>query len=326
LSFFPFSSDTCSFFTQWDAQVLDFAKEIVLNRNHHGCKSFITGGNSIGGFTSMQFAACDTASIETGPSSLSSRVTAVSSSGAAGTNRCTGLVLMNSAGPVFTKQEIDEVVQDMSTTTNSLQKRSVAQRTAMDALPPCSPPPRPVMRAIGNGLLAYLRPSVQSICKNLYPTNPAAVDDVLCQGILRDSLDPGAIYVMMAGAKLPMPRSANELLNADFRPGGSGSPSKKTSSSSSSDIAESTFDGPVLVAQGILDPLSDCNDRMKRFGALRKGIDMDPINAGHCPHDELPDQVAGSISKWMLATKEQRRAFIKISATPGAATPVVTSS
>jgi pimeloyl-ACP methyl ester carboxylesterase len=276
----------------------------------------------------MQFAACDTSSIKTNldddrsskSSSSSSRVTAVSSSGAPGTALCTGLVLMNSAGPIFTRQEMDEVVQDESTTTaNSLQKCSMAQITAMDALPACSPPPRPVMRAIGNGLLAYLRPSVQSICKNLYPTNPAAVDDVLCQGILRDSLDPGAIYVMMAGAKLPMPRSANELLNADFRPG-------KTLSSSSSAIAESTFDGPVLVAQGILDPLSDCNDRMKRFGALRKGIDMDPIDAGHCPHDELPDQVAGSISKWMLATKVQRRAFIKTSTTAGAATPVVTSS
>jgi pimeloyl-ACP methyl ester carboxylesterase len=312
--------------TQWDSQVLDFAKEQLLNRRHHGCKSFITGGNSIGGFTSMSFAACDTAPIKTSnpgdecqkSPSLSARVAAVSSSGAPGTGRCTGLVLMNSAGPIFTKQEIEELVQGPSA--NSPQTSSVAQRTAIDALPVCSPPPRPIMRAIGNALLAYLRPSVQSICKNLYPTNPEAVDDALCQGILRDSLDPGAIYVMMAGAKLPMPRSANELLNSDFRAGVGGSLSLTSS------IAESTFNGPVLVAQGILDPLNDCNERMKRFGALRTGITMDPIDAGHCPHDELPGQVAGSISKWMVETKEQRRAFVNMSAKSSAATGVATSS
>ena len=64
-------------------------------------------------------------------------------------------------------------------------------------------------------MLAYLQPQIQSICKNLYPTNPDAVDNNLCSGILRgDSLDPGAINVMISGSKLPPPRTANELLGA----------------------------------------------------------------------------------------------------------------
>lgn len=246
----------------WDAYSVDFGKEVAMGR--HQWKSFVVGGNSIGGFTSIGMAASDTAAIE-GRS--------LSSSGAPGTGCCTGLVLMNSAGPVSTREEIDEYRLNAK----ELQLQSVAQVTAMDALPPCKPPGRPIARAFGNVLLTYLRPNIQSICKNLYPTNPDAVDDFLCAGILRDSLDPGAINVMVSGAKLPPPRTANELLRADF--GGA--------VTNEGSMEESTFDGPVLVSTGVLDPLNDARDRTRRFCALRQGISVDEIQAGHCPHDEL---------------------------------------
>lgn len=144
-------------------------------------------------------------------------------------------------------------------------------------------------------MLWYLRPRIQSICINLYPTNPLAVDDVLCSGILRDSLDPGAINVMISGSKLPPPRTANELLGADF----GSSKNRGYSTSFESKYREGTFDGPVLVAQGVLDPLNDAKGRAKMLGNLRKGITVDPINAGHCPHDELPSDIAKSISSWL---------------------------
>eukprot|EP00977_Amphora_coffeiformis_P002625 scaffold492_cov99-Amphora_coffeaeformis.AAC.3 len=273
----------------WDAFVGDFVKERALGKVHQW-ESFVLGGNSIGGFTSMSAAASDCAPIQ------QDKLT-VTSSGAPGTGQCKGLVLMNSAGPVQTRDEVQAMLQQSA---NNLEKSSVAQITALDALPPCSPPPRPVARAFGNVLLTYLRPNIQSICKNLYPTNPAAVDDSLCQGILRDSLDPGAINVMMAGAKLPSPRSANELLQADFRLG---------QDMEESSVRESSYNGPVLVAQGVLDPLNDAMDRMNRLGALREGIAMSPIQAGHCPHDELPEEVAQSISRWAIAlAKTENRA------------------
>jgi hypothetical protein len=56
----------------------------------------------------------------------------------------------------------------------------------------------------------------------------------------------------------------------------------------------------------VLDPLNDAKDRMRRFGALRSGITVDPIQAGHCPHDELPKEVATSIARWMSATTAER--------------------
>jgi pimeloyl-ACP methyl ester carboxylesterase len=240
----------------WDSYSMDFCKEIAIGA--HKWDSFSIGGNSIGGFTSISVAACDTAEID-------SRT--VSSSGAPGTGKCTGLVLMNSAGPLQSREEIEA----LQAKDPALQPQSVAQNTAMNTLPVCKPLARPLARVFGNGLLGVLRPRIQSICKNLYPTNPSAVDEVLCEGILRDSLDLGAINVMISGGKLPPPRTVNELLAADF----GGVVSREGS------ITESTFDGPVLIPMGVLDPLNDAKDRAIRFGSLRKGISVDEFQAGH---------------------------------------------
>lgn len=164
------------------------------------------------------------------------------------------------------------------------------------------PPPREVARIGGTGLLAYLRPRIQSICKNLYPTNPDAVDEVLTGNILRDSLDPGAINVMISGSKLPPPRTANELLGADF---GSARSHSKEDSSSIIPAAEGMWEGRTLVAQGELDPLNDAKTRAKLLGDLRGGITVRPINAGHCPHDELHEDIASAIAQWALETSKE---------------------
>ena len=125
----------------------------------------------------------------------------------------------------------------------------------------------------GRGLLWYLRPRIESICVNLYPTNPAAVNAKLCDSIRRDSLDPGAIAVMISGSKLPPPRTGNELLGADFG-----------SAKESSSVKEGKWMGPVLIAQGMKDPLMDASARVKLFGNLRSDIAVEPLNGGHCPH------------------------------------------
>jgi pimeloyl-ACP methyl ester carboxylesterase len=267
----------------WEAYIGDFIKEIAVTK--YAWDSFIIGGNSIGGFTSMCAGAND----------ATTDGKAVSGSGAPGTGRCTGAVLMNPAGVVQSKQEIEMIE---AANTENVMLETVAQVTATDALPPCKPIPRPVARAFGTGLLAYLRPQIQSICKNLYPVNPSAVDADLCVNILRDSLDPGGINIMISGAKLPPPRTYNELLAADFGQG------------TDLTIADSMFEGPVLMAQGILDPLNDAKGRAEMMGTLRKGITIDPIQAGHCPHDEVPEAIASSISKWMQATRMERKALL----------------
>ena len=124
------------------------------------------------------------------------------------------------------------------------------------------------------------------------------MDDDLCQNILRDSLDPGAINVMISGTKLPTPRTYNEVVAADF--GQSGSKG-----------VESQFTGPVLLAQGILDPLNDAKGRARMLKTLRDGIQVAELEGGHCPHDEIPERVASAMVKWMKDTKAERMAMIR---------------
>eukprot|EP00978_Attheya_sp_CCMP212_P035826 scaffold158261_cov62-Attheya_sp.AAC.2 len=268
----------------WSAFVSEFARDIALRERN--CDSFVVGGNSIGGFTSMSMAADDVVPINTNNPYFSS-------SGAPGSGKCTGLILMNSAGQIKTEEEVEHMSLD-----GNVDLATVAEVTAMDRLGKCSPPPRGLTTVGGNGLLWYLRPRIQSICKNLYPTNPSAVNDNLCSGILRDSLDPGAIHVMVSGSKLPAPRTVNELLGADF-----GSVKSCHGPDNSDKIREGMWEGPVLVAQGFLDPLNDAVGRSKSIGGMRLGITVDPINGGHCPHDEMPGEVATSILKWTLTQR-----------------------
>jgi pimeloyl-ACP methyl ester carboxylesterase len=269
----------------WSGFVNDFAKEIGICQE--SWDSFVVGGNSIGGYTSMTVAADD--SVQVGGEGG-----VLSSMGSPGSNRCSGLTLFNSAGNIRTKEEIVALQQEMSNDKAKLQ--TVAQLTATDGLPPCSPPPRPVARLFGNALLTYLRPNIGPICKKVYPVNPDAADENLAQNILRDSLDPGAVNVMISGSKLPIPRTANELLGSDF-----GSALDITPSA----VKEGIFKGPVLVAQGMLDPLNDAKGRAAMLGALRDGITVSPINGGHCPHDEMPQECMRALLQW---TEQQQTA------------------
>ncbi|CAB9517414.1 hydrolase, alpha beta fold family protein [Seminavis robusta] len=283
----------------WDSQCTDFVKEVATSK----CSwdSYVVGGNSIGGFSAASTAANECVSID-GDS--------LCSSGSPGTGKCKGVVLMNPAGPIYSEDDIKAKLEAVG---EGNKPGTVAQASALGALPPCKPPPRPVARIFGNGLLSYLRPRIQSICVNLYPTNGAAVDDALCTEIERDSLDPGAINVMISGAKLPPPRSMNEMLQSDFG---------SATSMQSSGVAipdEASFAGPVLVATGVLDPLNDAKGRGNGLTALREGIEFDPINAGHCPHDELPNDVATSIAKWMTKTvRPMNTANYKSASSPAA--------
>jgi pimeloyl-ACP methyl ester carboxylesterase len=252
----------------WDAMLTDFCKEIVTETSN----TYVAAGNSIGGFTSLSLAASDAAQHHQW-----------SSNGAPGANKCVGLVLCNSAGNIVGRDQAESLTEAAFPP-----PPSIAKMTATRSLPPCRPPPRFVARAFGNFILSQLRPRIPAICRNLYPVNPNAVDEALCADIERDSLDPGAIHVMMSGSKLPPPRTANELLRADFASGNADE--------------ECVFTGPVLIAQGILDPLNKAEDRMNMYGALRSGITMHPIQAGHCPHDEVPQQVARAIESWMQST------------------------
>lgn len=52
----------------------------------------------------------------------------------------------------------------------------------------------------------------------------------------------------------------------------------------------------MLVAQGILDPLNDARGRAKLLEAAYDGdVEVRELNGGHCPHDEVPEEMAAAV-------------------------------
>ncbi len=103
-------------FTQylWESYTAAFMKEIALGTKDWD--SFVIGGNSIGGYTTMSFAADDGVVVNEDSKSESDAVI-VSASGASGSGRCKGLILMNSAGKVFKNGEVENLTTDTGITT-----------------------------------------------------------------------------------------------------------------------------------------------------------------------------------------------------------------
>jgi pimeloyl-ACP methyl ester carboxylesterase len=71
--------------------------------------SFTIGGNSIGGYTAMGAAADDTTTFMSAEN--------VSALGSTGSGRCRGLVLMNSAGRILSKDEVNDSENTVAETT-----------------------------------------------------------------------------------------------------------------------------------------------------------------------------------------------------------------
>ena len=250
----------------WRDQVIE-----AVNRHQSQCgnihRKVIFLGNSIGGFTAASAAASFADPLTTETSNIMTE----------GHNlEVAGLVLFNSAG---------RIISSDGTATASTGSLSVEQE--MDSgtelysnkfYPAYSGPPGALLRVFGSGLIAALQPQIRKTTEWLYPSRPGYIaQSGLDESILRDSLDPGARDVMASGAKLPAPVSINTLFEC--------------------------FKGPVLIAQGALDPLNDAVDRASKFGAIREGVTVSLMDLGHCPMDEDPSQCAKVIKSWL--NKEQ---------------------
>ncbi len=96
----------------WEGYTADCVKEVGLGSRNW--RSFVIGGNSIGGYTAMGAAADD---IRTESDSND-----VSSLGTIGSGKAKGLVLMNSAGRILSRDEINE------------SETTIAEATALDLL------------------------------------------------------------------------------------------------------------------------------------------------------------------------------------------------
>jgi len=193
---------------------------------------------------------------------------------------CKGVILCNTAGRLL---ERDEFAAELAAASGqSVGEQTLAVREDPGALGEAYQAPpvggQAALDAFGWVLINFLRPQVGSLLKKYYPRRPDAVDAPLADAITRDSTDPGAANVIASGQKLPPQRTLNEVFDPKLG-----------------------YAGPVLVPQGALDPLTGASvsqDRARLLGELRPDISVRLIEAGHCPHDEEPGEVATEIVKW----------------------------
>jgi pimeloyl-ACP methyl ester carboxylesterase len=102
----------------------------------------------------------------------------------------------------------------------------------------------------------------------------SAVTDRLVDEIFRPSCDRGAFQVFASIFSTPQGEKVDRLLEQLQR--------------------------PLLMIWGEGDPWMNVRDRGAKFRQYYPQLTEQYLNAGHCPHDEVPDEVNAQIESWVL--------------------------
>lgn len=238
-----------------------FVAEFV--RDVIGRRVFIAG-NSIGGYISCAFASDMYPSL------------------------CAGACLVNSAGTLYTTAEYERIRKNEAgaTATSSSPVRALVRNV-------------PAFRRLFSSLLLlYLRGNIGKTLARAYPTVDPGQLVQLTEEIYRNSLDRGALDVLMSGFILPPQRPLNELLE--------------------------TYDGPLLIFQGVLDPLGNPVRKARTFEEVKPSAQMKLVEAGHCPHDEMPATFNSVILDWTASILDSEAASVPDASKPLAEQPRAT--
>ena len=107
--------------------------------------------------------------------------------------------------------------------------------------------------------------------------NPKAITDQLVDDIYRPSCDRGAAQVFAAVFKSPQGEKVDRLLER--------------------------MTCPLLAIWGEGDPWMNVEERKTNFQKHYPALTQHGLEAGHCPHDEVPEQVNDLIRNWMIANQ-----------------------
>ncbi|MBD2103795.1 alpha/beta fold hydrolase [Leptolyngbya sp. FACHB-261] len=123
-------------------------------------------------------------------------------------------------------------------------------------------------------LFQYMRQrsKIREILENVY-LDHSAITDQLVDDIYRPSCDPGAPQVFASVFSSPSGRTVDELLKH--------------------------FKLPLLMLWGEADPWMNAQERASRFRDCYPQLTEHFLKAGHCPHDEVPEQVNDLIERWL---------------------------
>ncbi|KAE8022417.1 hypothetical protein FH972_008219 [Carpinus fangiana] len=128
-------------------------------------------------------------------------------------------------------------------------------------------------------LLFYLRLRLKDLVKNCYPTKRERADDRLINEMLRASYDPGVPVVLESIFSFNLSIPLNYLLKG--------------------------FEDKVLIIQGMKDPISDPKSKLAMVKEHCGGVAIKELDAGHCPHDELPEEVNSIICEWVASIQSK---------------------
>ncbi|XP_060216606.1 uncharacterized protein LOC132644073 isoform X1 [Lycium barbarum] len=128
-------------------------------------------------------------------------------------------------------------------------------------------------------LSVFLRLNLRNTVRSCYPIRSDRADEWLIQEMLRASYDPGVVVVLESIFSFDLSVPLNYLLQE--------------------------FEKRVLVLQGMKDPLSDSHSRLAMLREHCEGIVIRELNAGHCPHDEKPEEVNSIIQEWVVTLESE---------------------
>ena len=125
-------------------------------------------------------------------------------------------------------------------------------------------------------LFQYVRQPwiIRRTLKQVY-LNQDAVTDQLVEEIYRPSCDSGAAQVFASVFKTPQGEKIDVLLKQ--------------------------LKCPLLILWGEADPWINARERGAKFRQYYSNLTEQYLQAGHCPHDEVPEQVNEAIRNWVLA-------------------------
>ncbi len=109
--------------------------------------------------------------------------------------------------------------------------------------------------------------------------NPTAITDQLVEDIYRPSCDEGALQVFASVFRNPQGEKVDRLLEK--------------------------MQCPLLNIWGEKDPWMGVAQRGRKFKEYYSNLTEFYLNAGHCPHDEVPEEVNSIITKWMGEIKNE---------------------
>ena len=125
-------------------------------------------------------------------------------------------------------------------------------------------------------LFQYVRQrrNIRKTLKQVY-IDHTVITDQLVEDIRRPADDPGAVKVFAAVFKSPQGETVDALL--------------------------SRMTAPLLILWGEGDPWMNTRQRSQQFREHYPQLKEHFLQAGHCPHDEVPQQVNQLLAEWVLS-------------------------